>query len=147
MNAIRLVFCALGCALTAAALVTADGWMTGSTGRGEARWTVDGDKLSYSGGADFGWAVSGPTLADGFVEVRFRPLGGREDQAGGVVWRWQDADTYYIARANALENNVVAYKMVKGRRIDLKPAGAGANEYGVKAQVAGQAWHTLRVDF
>src|SRR5437667_10546920 len=114
MNAIRLVVCALGCALTATSLVTADGWVTGSTGRGEARWTVDGDKLSYSGGADFGSAVSGPTLADGFVEVRSRPLGGREDQAGGVVWRWQAADTYYMAPAIPVGNTYVAHNMVTG---------------------------------
>jgi hypothetical protein len=122
-------------------------WLTGSTGRGTAKWTVDGDKLLYGGGADFGWAVSGPSLTDGFVETRFRPMAGREDQAGGVVWRWQDANNYYVARANALENNVVAYKVVNGRRTDLKPVGAGANAYGVKAAVPGRAWHTLRVDF
>src|SRR5438132_5313761 len=66
---------------------------------------------------------------------------------GGVVWRWQDANNYYIARANALENNVVAYKMVNGKRTDLKPVGAGGRAYGVQATVTPWAWHTLRVDF
>src|SRR5919108_5956 len=51
------------------------------------------------------------------------------------------------ARANALENNVVAYKMVNGKRTDLKPVGAGARAYGVQATVAPRAWHTIRVDF
>jgi hypothetical protein len=37
---------------------------------------------------------------DGFVEVKFKPLAGRENQAGGVVWRWKDGDTCYVARAN-----------------------------------------------
>jgi hypothetical protein len=134
-------------AVSAVAMTAADEWTTGGTGRGTARWSVEAMKLTYRGGADFGWAVSGPPIADGFVETRFRPIGGRQDQAGGVVWRWQDANNYYIARANALENNVVAYKMVKGRRVDLKPVAAGSNAYGVKATVAGQAWHTLRVDF
>ena len=49
------------------------------------------------------------SLADGYVEVKFKPMRGREDQAGGVVWRWKDANNYYVARANALENNVSLY--------------------------------------
>ena len=124
-----------------------NGWQSGGTGRGTARWEVTERQLVYRGGADFGWAVSGPAIQDGFVEVRFRPAEGREDQAGGVVWRWQDANNYYIARANALENNVVAYKMVNGKRTDLKPVGAGGRAYGVQATVTPRAWHTLRVDF
>ena len=124
-----------------------DGWQSGSTGRGAARWEVTDKQVVYRGGADFGWAVIGPPIVDGFVEVRFRPVEGRADQAGGVVWRWQDASNYYIARANALENNVVAYKMVNGKRSDLKPVGAGARAYGVSATVAPRAWHTLRVEF
>ena len=124
-----------------------DEWQSGGTGRGTARWDTKDGALAYRGGADFGWAVRGPAIQDGFVEVRFRPLEGRVDQAGGVVWRWQDANNYYIARANALENNVVAYKMAGGKRTDLKPVGAGARAYGVSATVAPRAWHTLRVEF
>jgi hypothetical protein len=126
---------------------TKDGWHWGGTGRGTARWGLTEGQLVYRGGADFGWAVSGPPMQDGFVEVRFRPVDGRRDQAGGLVWRWQDAANYYIARANALENNVVAYKMVNGKRTDLKPVGGGARAYGVSATVAPRTWHTLRVDF
>jgi len=123
-----------------------DGWQTGGTGRGRARWELGERQVVYRGGADFGWAVKGAPLGDGFVEVRFRPVEGRRDQAGGVVWRWQDADNYYIARANALENNVVAYRMLKGTRTDLKPVGAGARAYGVSATVTPRTWHTLRVE-
>jgi hypothetical protein len=142
----------IGLALIALALGGAeaqmkDGWEAGGTGRGAARWELGDRQVVYRGGADFGWAVKGPVIPDGFVEVRFRPVGGREDQAGGIVWRWQDANNYYIARANALENNVVAYKMVKGKRTDLKPVGAGSGAYGVKAAVTPNAWHTLRIDF
>jgi len=97
-----------------------DGWQSGGTGRGSARWELSERQVVYRGGADFGWAVKGDPIADGFVEVRFRPVEGRRDQAGGVVWRWQDANNYYIARANALENNVVAYRMVNGTRTDLR---------------------------
>ncbi len=123
-------------------------WLTGHTGKGTARWTVGGGTLTYRGGATFAWAVLPHTpVRDGFVQVRFRPISGREDQAGGVVWRWQDANNYYLGRANALEGNVVAYKVVNGRRTDMKPVGASGRAYGVKTPVASGAWHILRVDF
>src|SRR6266576_240732 len=77
-------------------------------------------------------------LADGYVEVKFKPLTGREDQEGGVVWRWKDGDNYYVARANALENNVSLYYTTNGRRNTIKY---------VDAPVPGNAWHTLRVEF
>jgi len=126
----------------------AGGWLTGQTGRGTARWSRHGETLTYEGGATFGWAVrERAPYRDGRVEARFKPVAGREDRAGGVVWRWRDGDNYYVARANALEDNVVAYKVVKGRRTDLTPVDARPGTYGMKIPVATGAWHTLRVDF
>jgi hypothetical protein len=78
------------------------------------------------------------SLADGFVEVKFKPLAGKEDQAGGIIWRFKNGDNYYVARANALENNVSLYYTENGNRKTLKY---------VDAPVAGNAWHTLRVEF
>ena len=147
MKTLVIALAGIVLALGGAEAQMTDAWQSGSTGRGSARWDVAERQLVYRGGADFGWAVSGPAIQDGFVEVRFRPAEGRDDQAGGVVWRWQDANNYYIARANALENNVVAYKMVNGKRTDLKPVGAGARAYGVTATVTPRAWHTIRADF
>ena len=72
------------------------------------------------------------------MEVKFKPLSGREDEAGGVVWRWKDGNNYYVARANALENNVSLYYTQNGRRNTIKY---------VAAPVAANVWHTLRVDF
>src|SRR5439155_346267 len=66
------------------------------------------------------------------------PLAGTEDRAGGVVWRWKDGDNYYVARANALENNVSLYYTEAGRRRTLKY---------VDAPVPANKWHTLRVKF
>jgi hypothetical protein len=77
-------------------------------------------------------------VADGFVEVRFKALAGKEDQAGGVVWRWQNGDNYYVARANALENNVSLYYTAGGRRHTI---------HYVEAPVAPNAWHLLRAEF
>lgn len=123
-------------------------WLFGATGRGTPRWTEEAAGLMYRGGAAFGWAVlPASSLRDGFVQVRFKPISGREDQAGGAVWRWRNADNYYVARANALEDNVVAYKVVGGRRLPIAPVGTPAGTYGVKAKVASGTWHTLRIEF
>src|SRR5512137_2221514 len=122
-------------------------WTAGVTGRGKPRWTIEAaadapsppNVLRQSGEGDFPWCVrTGSALADGFVEVQFKPLSGREDQAGGVVWRWKDGDNYYVARANALENNVSLYYTEGGRRRTIKY---------VDAPVAVNAWHLLRVEF
>jgi hypothetical protein len=92
-----------------------EGWTCGVTGKGTPKWTVDADPsapsppnvLRQSAAGTFPWCVKkAVSVADGFVEVKFKPEKGKEDQAGGVVWRWKDGDAYYVARANALENNV-----------------------------------------
>lgn len=151
MKAVLVVLVLTGVAVAMAALVSAQPspeWLTGQTGRGTARWSRQEGGLTYQGGAAFGWAVlRGTAVRDGWIETRFRPVDGREDRAGGVVWRWHDAENYYVARGNALEGNVVAYKMVKGRRTDLAPVGAPRGTYGMKVPVAAGVWHTLRVDF
>ena len=87
----------------------------------------------------------GFTGKDMDLSVRFRPLSGKLDQAGGLVWRYKDANNYYIVRANALENNVVLYKMQNGKRTDLKPAGFSLFSYGKSANVPRGAWNSLRV--
>ena len=119
------------------------GWTCGATGKGTPKWTVErdgaGSVLRQSGAAAFPWCVrKDVSLADGFVEVRFRPESGKEDQAGGVVWRWKDGDNYYVARANAMENNVSLYHTSGGSRKTIKY---------VDAPVPRGQWHTLRVTF
>jgi hypothetical protein len=123
------------------------GWICGVTGTGSPRWAVEADAsapsapnvLRQSGSGTFPWCVKkGAPVADGFVEVKFRAEKGRQDQAGGVVWRWADGDHYYVARANALENNVSLYYTTKGKRNTIRY---------VDAPVPGNIWHTLRVEF
>ena len=123
------------------------GWTCGVTGRGSPRWAVASEPgapsganvLRQSGSGTFPWCVrTGTSLSDGFVEVKFKPVSGREDQAGGLVWRWKDGRNYYVARANALENNVSLYYTEGGSRKTLRY---------VDAPVAAGAWHTLRVEF
>jgi hypothetical protein len=79
------------------------------------------------------------------LTVRFKPISGRIDQAAGLVWRYQDANNYYVVRANALENNVVLYKMKDGKRSDLKPTGSWPFAYGKSALVPRERWSTLHV--
>ena len=122
-------------------------WSAGVTGRGSPKWTVEQDAsapspphvLKQSGSGTFPYCIlRQSSLADGYVEVKFKPIAGKEDQAGGIVWRFKNADNYYIARANALENNVSLYYTENGSRKTLKY---------MDAPVAGNTWHTLRVEF
>ena len=123
------------------------GWQAGVTGHGSPKWTIEKDDsavsppnvLKQSGSGTFPWCIKTDTsIENGSVEVTFKPISGREDAAGGVVWRWKDRDNYYVARANALENNVSLYHTTNGRRITIKY---------VDAPVARNTWHTLRVEF
>jgi hypothetical protein len=131
------------------------GWKSAVTGSGSAKWSVEQDSsapsrpnvLKQSGQATFPVCIKNDTnLKDGFVEVKFKPIEGKEDQAGGVIWRVQDSNNYYIARANALEGNVVLYKTVNGKRSSLDIVGRKGG-YGVKEAVASGQWHILRVEF
>jgi hypothetical protein len=78
------------------------------------------------------------------LSVAFKPVTGRGDQAAGLVWRYADANNYYIVRANAIENNVVLYKVQDGKRTDLALKGIGRT-YGKKVTVPSGQWSTLRV--
>ena len=122
-------------------------WTATQTGSGTAKWSVEKDNsapskpnvLKQSGQGTFPVCFKNDTnIKDGFVEVKFKPIAGKEDQAGGVIWRLQDANNYYIARANALENNVTIYHTIKGKRTEKKRT---------NVKVSSGTWHTLRVDF
>jgi hypothetical protein len=103
--------------------------------------------LRQSGEATFCWAVSTKEkIKNGFAEVKIRPVAGKEDQAGGLVWRFKDANNYYVVRANALEGNVVLYKTVNGKRSSLQVKGRMFG-YGIDTDVPKGKWSTLRVEF
>jgi hypothetical protein len=78
--------------------------------------------------------LEGVPARDVAASVRFKPVSGTVDQAAGLVVRLRDARNYYIARANALENNVRLYRVVDGRRIQFA---------GVDAQVPRDRWQAL----
>jgi hypothetical protein len=116
-------------------------------GEGEAgQWTVVVDPTAANGRAiaqvskdrtdyRFPLAIYKPFSGkDVEVSVRFKPVAGTVDEAAGIAVRLSTPDDYYVARANALEDNVGFYRVVKGKLEQL----ASAN-----AKVAANQWHTL----
>jgi len=86
-------------------------------------------------------------VRNGEVGVAFKAVSGEVDQAAGVVWRYQDPNNYYIVRANALEDNVVLYKVERGVRISIAPKSLPSRAYGVKHAVPKGRWNKLSVVF
>jgi hypothetical protein len=137
------------------------GWSTAMThSGGEPRWEVIADESAPSKpnvlaqlsndktNGRYPLAVyDRATIKDGDVSVRCKCVSGEVDQACGIVWRYRDPDNYYIVRANALENNVVLYKVEGGKRQPLPPKGLPADTYGVKQPVPAGQWNRLRVTF
>jgi hypothetical protein len=122
----------------------------GLTGKGRpGQWLVEAVEDAPSGKnvlvqADgdttndrFPIAYTGPELKDLRLSVRCKPIGGKVDQGCGIIWRLQDADNYYVTRANALEDNVHLYHVLKGRRDRF----AGWN-----GKVTSGTWHDLAVE-
>jgi hypothetical protein len=77
------------------------------------------------------------SFGDASVSVRCKPVSGRVDQACGIVWRYRDENNYYLARANALEDNVRFYYVQDGRRHEVE---------GWNGKVSSGVWHQLRAD-
>src|SRR5512140_2960899 len=137
---------------------TPQGFSTALTGSGKTgNWIIVSDERDSSLGKVLAQTDMDPTgyrfplcIYDGFsgkdvdLSVKFKPVKGKKDQAAGLVWRYKDKDNYYIVRANALENNVVLYKVENGKRSDLPLVGKGRT-YGEKTRVASGGWGTLRV--
>jgi hypothetical protein len=127
------------------------GWKAAQTGKGEGSvWKVMADatapsksglvlaQTAESPSALFNLCVADDTsYKDVEVSVAFKAVKGANDQGGGIVWRYQDANDYYIARMNPLEDNFRVYKVVAGKRIQL------ATKEDLKAPVG--TWHTLTI--
>jgi len=113
---------------------------------GPAQWTVAADATASGGRAieqtstdrtdyRFPLAIYQKISAQNVdLTVHFKAVAGKVDQAGGIAVRLSDADNYYVVRANALEDNVRFYRVVKGRREQLE---------GVNTKVTANEWHQL----
>jgi len=123
------------------------GFQFARTGQGDlGSWIVVSDETSFAGRAieqsstdrtdyRFPLAILDSVIAKNVdVSLKFKPVGGRVDQAGGIAVRVLDGDNYYVVRANALEDNVRFYRVVKGRRQQID---------GVNTKVTGGEWHSL----
>ena len=127
------------------------GWSQAKTGKGEGSvWKVVVDETapSKSGlvlaqtaespGSLFNLCVLDVSKArDVEIRVAFKAVRGKKDQGGGIVWRYQDANNYYIARMNPLEDNYRLYKVVAGKRIQL------ATKEDLRVPVG--EWHVLKI--
>ena len=125
------------------------GFSFARTGRGnEGEWIVAADRAAAAGKAieqtstdrtDYRFPLAiheSLSAANVDVEIRFKAVAGKTDQAGGIAVRLVDVDNYYVARANALEDNVRFYRVVAGRREQLD---------GANLRVSPNEWHTLGV--
>jgi hypothetical protein len=123
------------------------GFDFGRTGQGKpGQWLVAEDTTAAGGRAiaqtngdttDYRFPLAiwqGASAKNLEVTLRFKPVGGKVDQAGGIAVRLASPDNYYVVRANALEDNVRFYRVVKGRREQLA---------GVNTKVASAQWHDL----
>jgi hypothetical protein len=127
------------------------GWKAERTGKGEGSvWNVVADDSAPSkGGYVLAQTAAGPSslfnlcvatetsYRDVEVMVAFKANKGMKDQGGGIVWRYQDANNYYVARMNPLEDNFRVYKVVGGKR------SAELQDSEVKVPVG--TWHQLKV--
>jgi hypothetical protein len=68
------------------------------------------------------------------VRIRFKTVAGKVDRAAGIAVRLTTPNDYYVVRANALENNVRFYRVVKGKREQIN---------GANTKVSSNEWHTL----
>lgn len=126
------------------------GWSATKTGEGPGSvWKVLEDATAPAGakvlaqisgdgkGALFNLCVSAePKLVDVEIKLSLKAVNGRIDQGGGPVWRYQDANNYYIARVNPLEDNFRVYRVIDGKRTQLATADVKAEE---------GKWHKLRI--
>jgi hypothetical protein len=130
---------------------TPPGWTIAMTNRGAApEWQVLKDQTaptqpyvlaqtSHDGNdSRFPLAIfDGVSVQNSDVSVRLKPVSGQEDRAGGVIWRYRDANNYYLVRANALTKNVAIFKVENGKIQQLSAL--------VPHEIPSNAWSILKV--
>lgn len=127
------------------------GWTSSKTGKGGlGKWVVVNDEtapskhhvLAQISKENLGYhfsvtVIDNTNYSDLEIELKFKAVDGQEDQGGGPVWRYSNADNYYICRANPLESNFRVYKVVDGNRRQLQSA---------DVDIPSNIWHTMEVE-
>lgn len=109
-------------------------WLVKKDGENKILAQLDQDKTD----GRFAIAVvKESSFRDVSLSVKAKPISGEVDQAAGLVWRYKDADNYYLMRSNVLEKNVRLYRVVNGNRIKF----AGKEE----VKLVANEWHALKV--
>jgi len=130
-----------------------EGWSQYFTGPGGTDWKVmddQGNKVlaqlySDNPNGHFNIIVNDAlNMKDMTLSVRLKGVTGNHDQGGGFIWRFTDKDNYYVVRSNPLEDNMVLYKVEKGKRTDLPLVDKGRT-YGVDVPSLGDTWHTMKL--
>jgi hypothetical protein len=137
------------------------GWTVAMTNRGVApQWQILRDPSAPTPPYVLAQTSSGPqqdrlplaifdrvSLRDGEVSVRLKPVSGRQDQAGGLVFRYQDEKNYYAVRASAMGDEVALFKVENGRSIPIMPRGMAPSVFEVKHDIRPNAWQILKISF
>jgi hypothetical protein len=127
------------------------GWSGDKTGSGEGSvWKVVEDKTAPSKtGYVLAQTAQGPNalfnlcvvddskFKDVEISVSFKAVAGDKDRGGGIVWRYQDHNNYYLARMNPLEDNFRVYKVVDGKRTQFESA---------DVKIPSGEWHTIKIE-
>jgi hypothetical protein len=130
-----------------------DGWKIEATGTATslASWAVVPDATAPSKGNALALTSTNHDSAstfnlcwsdeirfqDGAIEASMKPMSGKEDEGGGLIWRVKDRNDYYVCRANPLEGNLRLYYVQDGFRHELASA---------DIEISAGAWHRIRVE-
>ncbi|HEV3329696.1 MAG TPA: hypothetical protein VG096_01865 [Bryobacteraceae bacterium] len=135
------------------------GWTAAMTNRGAApQWEIRKDPSAPTQPYVFAQISTDPnrdrlplaifdsvSLRDADISVRLKAVSGREDQGGGLVFRYLDEKNYYVVRADALHDDVALYKIENGRCSPIVPRGQPPSQVGVKRDFLPNTWHILKV--
>ena len=89
--------------------------------------------------------LDGTSLRDADISVRVKPVSGKYEQGGGLVFRYSDERNYYLVRADAHEGEVTVYKVENNRCSPIRPRGAAPTQFGVKHNIQPNTWNILKV--
>ncbi len=122
------------------------GFTADATGKAESiKWSVVNDngnivvaQQSINSGSSYNLLVLDKIgFKDFTASVKIKAISGKEDQGGGLVWRYIDKNNYYIARYNPLENNLRFYSVVDGNRKQLE---------SVDSDIKQGEWFTMSIE-